>query len=142
MGQGFRVFACMSGGAAAGHPHSKELLVVRRDGSTAAYPAFRLGGLSARDGEVVAAYDFSLVQVTSRRLVTLVTARALARALRVRPAAVMDLYDLRIDARGNVSLVASVLRGHDSGCRSPLLELTGGVIHQTRASTTANGVCG
>lgn len=131
----------MSGGAAAGHPHPKELLVLRSDGSSAAYPAFRLGGLAAGGGEVVAAYDLGLVRVTGRRLVTLVTADALARALHVRPTAVMDLYDLRVDARRDVYFVASVLRGRRSGCRTPLLERTHGAIRQIRASTTTNTVC-
>src|SRR5689334_9403025 len=38
LGPGFRVFACQSGGAAAGHPHPKELLVLRNDSSSVAYP--------------------------------------------------------------------------------------------------------
>src|SRR5712692_1821726 len=42
-GRGFHVFACMSGGARAGHPHPKELLVARNDGSSVAYPAFGSG---------------------------------------------------------------------------------------------------
>jgi hypothetical protein len=131
----------MSGGAAAGHPHPKELLVLRRDDSSAAYPAFRLGGLAGDDREVVAAYDLSLVRVTRSRLVTLVTAGELARALSVHPAAVMDLYDLRLDARGDVYFVASVLRGRHSGCRSPLLERAGREVRQIRASTTTDGIC-
>jgi len=35
-GQGFHVFACMSGGARAGHPHPEELLVIRNEGSSVA----------------------------------------------------------------------------------------------------------
>ena len=40
----------MSGGASAGHPHPKELLVIRDDGSSAAYPVFRTVELAAHDG--------------------------------------------------------------------------------------------
>ena len=135
-GSGFRVFSCMSGGAGAGHPHPKELLVVRHDGSSAAYPVFRTGELAARDGEVIATYDLSLVRVTSRRLVPLLTNGELARALHVRPTAIWDLHDPRIDAHGNVSFSPSVFRGRGSGCKNPLLELTAGTVEQVQASTS------
>lgn len=141
-GRGFRVFACMSGGARAGHPHPKELLVVRNDGSSVAYPAFRVGEFAVGDGEVVATYDVNLVRVTSSRLVPLLTSRELARALHVQPTAIMDIYDPRVDAHGDIYLIASVLRLNRSGCQNPLIERTaGGTVHQIRSSTSRNNIC-
>jgi hypothetical protein len=126
----------MSGGASAGHPHPKELLVIRDDGSSTAYPVFRTAELAERDGKVVATYDLSLVRVTSSRLVPLLTNAELARAVHVRPTAIWDVHDPRIDARG-ISFVPSVFRGfRGSGCENPLLELTAGAVHQIRASNS------
>ena len=138
-GPGFRVFSCMSGGASAGHPHPKELLVIRDDGSSAAYPVFRTVELAAHDGEVIATYDLSLVRVTSSRLVPLLTNGELARALHVPPVAIWDIHDPRIDAHGDISFMPSVFRGfRGSGCENPLLELTAGTVHQIQASTSRN----
>jgi hypothetical protein len=139
---GFHVFACMSGGARVGRPHPKELLVVRSDGSSSSYPRYAGTEFAVRGGEVVATYDLGLVRVTRSRLVPLVTERELARALRLRPAAIMAIYDPRVDARGDVYFVASVLRPHRRGCRSPLLERTvRGAIRQIRSSTSRNSIC-
>jgi hypothetical protein len=129
----------MSGGASAGHPHPKELLVIRDDGSSVAYPAFRITGLTVGDGEVVAAYDINLVRVTSSGLVPLLTSGELARALHVRSTAIWDIYGPRVDAHGDISFIASVAT--HSGCQNPLLELTAGTVHQIRASTSRNNTC-
>lgn len=137
-GSGFRVFSCMSGGAGAGHPHPKELLVIRDDGSSAAYPAFRTVELATGDGEVIATYDLSLVRVTSSRVVPLLTNGQLARALHVRPTAIWDIHDPRIDAHGDISFIPSVRVPPHSGCQNPLLELTAGTVHQIQASTSRN----
>jgi hypothetical protein len=131
----------MSGGAGAGHPHPKELLVVRDDGSSVAYPAFRIGELAVGDGEVVATYDLGLVRVTSNHLVPLLTSGQLARALHVGSAGIWDVYDPRVDGHGAISFVASVSRRGHAGCRSPLLELTAGTVHQIRSSTSRSTVC-
>lgn len=141
-GRGFHVFACMSGGARAGHPHPKELLVVRNDGSSVAYPAFRVGEFAVGDGEVVATYDVNLVRVTSSRLVPLLTSGELARALHVQSTAIMDIYDPSVDAHGDIYFIASVLSLSRSGCQNPLLERTaGGTVHQMRSSTSRNNIC-
>jgi hypothetical protein len=141
-GRGFRVFACMSGGARAGHPHPKELLVFRNDGSSVAYPAFRVGEFAVGDGEVVATYDVNLVRVTSSRLVPLLTSGELARALHVPSTAIMDIYDPRVDAHGDIYFVASVLSLSRPGCQNPLLERTaGGTVRQIRSSTSRNNIC-
>lgn len=142
-GQGFRVFPCMSGGAAAGHPHPKELLVIRKDGSSVAYPAFSGQDIAKGDGEVVATHNLSLVRVTSRRLVPLVTTRELARALHVRPTAILwSMYDLRVDVRGDVFFVVSVPSPTLSGCQNPLLERTArGTIREIRVSISPSTNC-
>jgi hypothetical protein len=141
-GQGFRVFACESGGAAAGHPHPKELLVLRNDGSSVAYPEWGGQGVAAGDGEVVAFHDLNVVRVTRSRLVPIVTPDQLARALHVRPtASLWPMNDLRVDARGDVYFAPSVpIR--PSGCRNPLVERTaGGTIFEIRASITPSNIC-
>jgi hypothetical protein len=141
-GPGFRVFACDSGGAAAGHPHPKELLVLRNDGSSVAYPGWGGQGVAAGDGEVVAFHDLNVVRVTRSRLVAIVTAGELARALHVRPTAIVwPMNDLRVDARGDVYFAPSV-QIRRSGCRNPLVERTaGGTIREIRASITRSNVC-
>lgn len=140
-GEGFRVLACMSGGARAGHPHPKELLVVRSDGSSVAYPAYGGFDFAVGHGEVIATYDFNLVRVMRSRLVPLLTSGELARALHVR--SVMGIYDLRVDAHGNVYFVASVLRPRrGSGCRDALLERTaGGTLRRIRRAISPSSIC-
>ncbi|HET8529262.1 MAG TPA: hypothetical protein VFL60_10155 [Gaiellaceae bacterium] len=141
-GHGFRAFACESGGAAAGHPHPKELLVLRDDGSSVAYPEWGGQGVAAGDGDVVAFHDLHVVRVTRRRLVPLVTPDELARALHVRPTAIIwPLNQLRVDARDDVYFSPSV-QIRRSGCRNPLVERTaGGALREIRASTTRDDVC-
>jgi hypothetical protein len=136
-GPGFRAFGCMSGG---GHP--RELLVVRSDGSSVAYPAFRVGDFAVGDGEVVAAYDVGLVRVASRRLVPLLTTRGLARALHIRSTAIADVYAPTVDADGDIYFVASTLSR--SGCQNRILErTTTGTVHQVWASATSRqNTCG
>jgi hypothetical protein len=132
----------MSGGASAGHPHPKELLVIREDSSSAAYPVFRTGEFAVGDGEVIATYDLGLVRVTSSRLVPLLTSGELARALHVQSTAIMDIHDPRVDAHGDIYFIASVLSPSHSGCQNPLLERTAeGTVHQIRASTSRNNTC-
>jgi hypothetical protein len=54
---------------------------------------------------------------------------------------VMGIYNLRVDARGDIYFVASVLRP-SRGCRNPLLERTaGGTVRQIRFSTSRNNIC-
>jgi hypothetical protein len=136
-GPGFHAFGCASGG---GHP--RELLVVRSDGSSVAYPDYRGGDFAVGDGEVVATYDVDLVRVTSSRLVPLLTTGGLARALHIRSTAVADIYAPTVDARGDVHFVASTFSR--SGCRNRLLERTiSGTVHQIWASSNSrNTVCG
>lgn len=144
-GPGFHVFACMSGGARAGHPHPKELLVVRDDGSSVAYPAYGGFGFAAGDGEVVAVHNDTLVRVTGRRLVPLVTRDDLASVLHMPPQAVliMGFGRLRVDARGDLSFFASTLIRGRHGCQSRHFErAASGTIREIRSSSTPpNTIC-
>jgi hypothetical protein len=140
-GRGFHVFACESGGARTGHPHPKELLVVRSDGSAVAHPASQLGEFAVGDGEVVSTYDLGLVRVTARRLVPLLTYRNLRRALRTR--LIYDVLAPAVDARGDIYFVASVANPMRTGCQSLILERTaGGAIRRIGASSASrNEIC-
>jgi hypothetical protein len=73
-GPGFTDFVCFSG---AGHP--KELLVLRDDGTTEAYPAFNIGPITSANGEVVAARNDSVVRVMSHGLKTIASSQTLNR---------------------------------------------------------------
>jgi hypothetical protein len=142
-GPGYRVFACMSGGAARGHPHPKELLVLRNHGSAAAYPTFRVGGFGVGDGKVVAVYGDKLVLVTSRRIVALVTPLGVASAVHRRGIFVMGYGHLRVDARGDIHFFVSThIRGR-YGCQNRSFErLRGGRIHQLWVSSSPpNNIC-
>ena len=136
-GGDLHVFACMSGGARAGRPHPKELLVVRNDGSSVAYPDYGGQGLAVADGEVVAVYDYKLVRVTSRSLVPLVTQSELSGALHEPTISLMGFGRFRVDARGDIYFFASTLIRGRHGCESRYLErLAGGTIRQIWASSS------
>lgn len=142
-GPGYRVFACMSGGADRGHPHPKELLVLREDGSAAAYPTSRVGGFAVGDGSVVAVYGDKLVRVKSGRIVPLVAPRGIASALHRRAIFVMGYGHLRVDARGDTYFFVSThIRGR-YGCQNRSFErLTGGRLRQLWASSSRpNNIC-
>jgi len=142
-GAGYRVFACMSGGAARGYPHSKELLVLRKDGSAAAYRTFRVGGLAAGNGTVVAVYGDKLVRVTSSRITPVVTPRGIASALHRRAILVMGYGHLRVDARGDTYFFASTHIHDRYGCQNRSFErLRGGRLRQLWASSSPpNDIC-
>lgn len=135
----------MSGGARAGLPHPKELLVVRTGGSSVAYPAYGGFGFAVGRGEVVAVYDDSLVRVTGRRLVPLVTQSELASALHVRAEAfsVMGFGKLTLDRAGDLYFHTSTLIRGRHGCQSRYLErLMSGSIREIRTSSKPpNNIC-
>ena len=113
--------------------HPERLLVVRRDGSSVAYPAFRVGQFATGDGEVVAAYNLKLVRVTSTRLVPLLTSVELAKALKVPSTSIADIYAPAVDAHGDIYFVTSII--HRRACENRILERTrGGSIHQLSAA--------
>lgn len=142
-GGGFRVFACMSGGARAGHPHPKEFLVVRNDGSAVAYPGYGGQELVVGDGEVVATYDDNLVRVTSRRLVPLVAQADLSTALHDQTISLMGFGHFKVDARGDIYFFASTLIRGRHGCQNRYLERPPrGRIRQIWASSSPpNNIC-
>jgi hypothetical protein len=135
-GPGFRAWACMSGGARAGHPHPKELLVVRSDGSTVAYPAYWIWQPVAGDGEVVATYNGNLVSVTSSRLVPLLTYDELLRVLQARR--IWPFGALRVGADGDIYFRASFASRSGKGCENRILERTfRGTVRQIRTLRTS-----
>lgn len=139
----FQVFACMSGGARTGHPHPKELLVVRHDGSSVAYPDYGGQDLGGGYGEVIASYHDNLVRVTSRHLIPLVTQNELATALHDRRIRIMGFGRLRVNALGDVFFSASTLIRGRHGCQNRYLErLTEGTIRQISVSSSPpNNTC-
>ena len=117
--------------------------MLRTDGSAAAYPTFRVGGLAVGDGRVVAVYADKLVRVTSSRIVPLVTPRGIASTLHRRAIFVMGYGRLRVDARGDTYFFTSThIRGR-YGCQSRSFErLTGGQLRQLWVSSAPpNDVC-
>ena len=127
-GPRFHAFACESG-----LRHPRQLLVVRSDGSAANYRAYRPTKFAVGDGDVIAAYDDSLVRVTASRLVPLLTYHELSRALHTR--LIWGILGPTVDARGDIYFVASIENMSRSGCQSLILDRTaGGVIRQIWAS--------
>ena len=135
-GPDFHAFACESG---LGHP--KQLLVVRRDGSAATYTASGRTEFAVGRGQVVAAYDDSLVRVTSSRLVPLLTRDELLGALHTR--LIWGILAPTIDAHGDIYFVASIENTSRAGCQSLILDrTTQGTIRKIWASPAAqNNIC-
>jgi hypothetical protein len=133
-GPGFHVFGCMSGGGDTAHGHGPELLVIRSDGLSVAYPDNdnQSGDFAVGDGEVVATYDGNLVRVTSSRLVPLLTNEELQRSLRIR--AVADVGAPTVGATGDIYFVALIMSR--AGCQNRILErTTGGALRQIWGSS-------
>jgi hypothetical protein len=134
-GPGFHVFGCMSGGGDTANGHPRELLVVRSDGSSVAYPDHEGLDFAVGDGEVVATYDGNLVRVTSSRLVPLLTNQELQSDLRLRIRAVADIGAPTVGADGDIYFVASIIQ---SGCQNRILErTTGGALRQIWGSSVS-----
>ena len=143
-GPGFHLYACSSGGGGGSDGHGPELLVVRSDGSSVAYPDNdnQSGEVAVGDGEVVVTYDGNLVRVTSSRLVPLLTSHDLVSDLHLRiRAAISGIVGLSVSASGNLYFVASILYLNRTGCQSRILELTGrGALHQIWSSSTSKNI--
>jgi len=119
-GQGFAVFTCESGGGATAFGHPKELLVVRANGSTAAYPGYEVGPLGAGDGEVVAGHNYAVVRVTSYAISVLVSDPELV-GLVSDSYGVAGIIGLAVDQHGDIFVVASLY--HDKyGCVTTMTE--------------------
>jgi|GEM_PF-6522237 hypothetical protein len=120
VGAGFLAFVCDSGGGAVGEGHPKELLVVRANGSTKAYPAWRGGLLAAGHGEVIAAHNDSLVRVTSQAITTLVSDHQLD-SLVSDASGVAEINGITISHRGDIFMTADLYR-HGGGCGAVIVE--------------------
>ena len=139
-GYGFAAFVCDSGGGATAFGHPKELLVVRSNGSSAAYPAYGGQELAAGDGEVVAVHNDAVVRVGSHGISTLVSDRELDGLFTDR-SSVAAINSLAVDRHGDVFLEADLYRAHKFGCRAVILERAAtGALHTLWNAT--GGVCG
>jgi hypothetical protein len=116
-GPGFTVFICFSG---AGHP--KELLVLRDNGTTAAYPAFRLGAITSANGEVLAARNDAVVRVMSHGLTTIASSQTL-NAL-VSGTTTIDIGDIAFSNDSNVFLTTD--QENRKGCTATISEILSG----------------
>jgi hypothetical protein len=139
LGPGFQVFSCGSGGGQTADGHPRELLVVRSDGSSVAYPDYQGGDFAVGEGEVVATYDGNLVRVTSSRLVPLLTNQELLSALHIQPGA--DIGAPAVGTNGDIYFVASII--NRSGCQDRILErTTEGALRQIWGSSASrNNTC-
>lgn len=133
-GSGFQAFECTSGG---GHP--SRLLIVRSNGSSAAYPDNdnQSGDFAVGDGKVIAVFDSNLVRVTRNRLVPLLTNRELLSDLQLSPRRITNIVDTAVSADGDIYLVTSSYPGGAGvGCQSRIVERTAsGMVRQIWASS-------
>jgi hypothetical protein len=139
-GRGFAAFVCDSGGGATAFGHPKELLVVRSNGSTAAYPAYEDGPIAAGDGEVVAGYDYEVVRVTSDGISALVSTRELV-GLFSNSYGVAGVNGLSVDQHGDIFVVAS-LYIRKEGCAAVILERAASGTLEKLWTSAAGQVCG
>lgn len=70
-GLGFTAFICFRGAG------PKELLVLRDNGTTTAYPAFNIGPIASANGKVVAARNNAVVRIMSHGLETIASSQTL-----------------------------------------------------------------
>jgi hypothetical protein len=125
-GHGFTAFSCLSGAGGTKYSHPNELLVVRDNGSFSGYPS-NVGeqDLLARSttGDVVAAHTFSIVQVTSSHITTLVSERALDR-LFPGTIGVAAINGLAVGPSGDVFVAVNYYAGNRHGCGNAIAERT------------------
>ena len=116
-GPGFTVFLCFSG---AGHP--KELLVLRDNGTTEAYPAFRLGAITSANGEVVAARNDAVVRVMSHGLTTIASSQTLNGL--VSGTTIIDIGEIAFSNPRNIFLTTD--QENRKGCTATISEILSG----------------
>lgn len=114
-GRGFTVFVCFSG---AGHP--KELLVLRDNGTTETYPAFRLGPITSANGEVVAARNDGVVRVESHGLETIASSQTLDGL--VSGTSILDVGALALSNDHNIFLTTDQV--NRKGCTATISEIS------------------
>jgi hypothetical protein len=113
-GPGFTVFICFSG---AGHP--KELLVLRDNGTTGAYPAFRLGAITSANGEVLAARNDAVVRVMSHGLTTIASSQTLDGL--VSGTTIIDIGEIAFSNDRNIFLTTD--QESRKGCTATISEI-------------------
>ncbi|HUC13796.1 MAG TPA: hypothetical protein VMS00_05025 [Acidimicrobiales bacterium] len=114
-GPGFTVFLCFSG---AGHP--KELLVLRDNGTTEAYPAFHLGAITSANGEVLAARNDAVVRVMSHGLKTIASSQALDGL--VSGTTIIDIGEIAFTNDRNIFLTTD--QENRKGCTATISEIS------------------
>jgi hypothetical protein len=125
-GTGFTAFSCLSGAAGTRYSHPNELLVVRGDGSFSSYPT-DVGQedllASSASGEVVAAHNFSIVQVTASAITTLASERELDRLFPGAPG-VAAVNGLAVERSGGVFVAPDYYTRARHGCGEVIAERT------------------
>ncbi len=127
-GIGFTAYGCGSGGGGTKYAHPAELLVLRANGSYTGYhDSISEPNLMARSttGEVVAAHNDSLVQVTALALTTLVSQRQLDQLFPGSPG-LAAINGLAVTASGAVLFRANYYAPHKHGCGNIRAGLTVG----------------
>jgi hypothetical protein len=114
-GAGFRAFLCLSG---AGHP--KELLVLRKDDTTRAYPTFGGGAIASARRQVVAVRDNAVVRVMSHGLETVASGPALKRL--VRYPNVPSIIGLAVSGSGMIFVTTDQVGA--KGCTATMSEIS------------------
>lgn len=124
-GSGFTVYVCGSGAGGTRYAHGPELLVVRSDGRYTGYrDAFSQADLVRRlpSGEVIAAHNNAIVQVTASALRTLVSARRLSQVPDVAHMAAIDA--VTVNRSGDVLFRANYYARGRHGCENVRWELS------------------
>ena len=127
-GIGFTAYACSDGDGGTKYAHPSELLVLRTNGSYTGYrDSISEPNRMARStiGEVVAAHNHSIVQVTASALKILVSQRQLDQLFPGSPGLVA-VNALTVTASGAVVFRANYYAPHKHGCGNIRAELTAG----------------
>lgn len=127
-GIGFTAYGCDSGAGGTKYAHPAELLVLRTNGSYTGYhDSISEPNLMARSttGDVVAAHNDSIVQVTASALTTLINQRRLDQLFPASPG-LAAINALTVTASGAVLFRANYYAPHKHGCGNIRAELTAG----------------
>jgi hypothetical protein len=114
-GPGFTVFICFSGAG-----YLKELLVLRDNGTTEAYPAFRLGAITSANGEVLAARNDAVVRVMSHGLTTIASSQTLNGL--VSGTTTIDIGEIALGNDHNIFLTTD--QENRKGCAATISEIS------------------
>lgn len=143
-GTGFTAYACSDGDGGTKYSHPSELLVQRTNGSYTGYrDSISEPNLMARSttGEVVAAHNDSIVQVTASALKTLVSQRRLDQ-LFPGSLGLVAINAITVTAPGAVLLRVNYYAPHKRGCGNIRAELTTGGLVKVLWRSTTGLICG